>query len=442
MPETRKLAPANIDVNRNTGGIGEAREHGERSVTDTTIEDLDAFRGRAAQWIEANLPSDDDPPVDARALQRTIFDGGFAGIPFPTEFGGAGLTLEHQQVFYDTAADLRRQTPTGSLLRVSLFMLGPTILDHGSDEAKRRFLPPLLRADEVWVQLLSEPRGGSDMAGATTRLTRDGDSFVLSGAKMWTTNANIADYGLCLCRSDWDAPKHRGLAMISVPLRASGVTIEQTRTADGVVEELCEELFDDVILPVDHLIGGENDGWTVAQTLLLHERNASANVGYGYAGPRGGSEAGGPTWDTDWLVRTALERGTDGVLRQQVAQVYIEEVVARLTRARVDTGMRLGTHQGPWGSLVKLQGAESTLERARIALAVAGTAGVIWESEDEGVTNPGTGWLVARGGTLAGGSNEMQRNIISERLLGLPREPSVDRDVPFRDVITNQPKPS
>ncbi|MFI5046270.1 MAG: acyl-CoA dehydrogenase family protein [Acidimicrobiia bacterium] len=265
-------------------------------MTDTTIEDLEAFRARARRWIESTLPSDDDPPADARTLQRTMFDCGFAGIPFPTEYGGAGLTLEHQQVFYDTAADLRRQTPTGSLLRVSLFMLGPTILDHGSDEAKRRFLPPLLRADEVWVQLLSEPRGGSDMAGATTRLTRDGDSFVLSGAKMWTTNANSADYGLCLCRSDWDVPKHRGLAMISVPLCAPGVTI--------------------------------------------------------------------------------------------------------------------------------------------------GAAGVVWESEDQDLANPGTGWLVARGGTLAGGSNEMQRNIISERLLGFPREPSVDRDVPFRDVVTNQPKPS
>ena len=137
-----------------------------------------------------------------------MFEHGFAGIAFPAEYGGAGLTLEHQKAFFDVAAALDRQVPTTN--SVSIGMLGPTILDHGSQEAKLRFLPPLLRGDELWIQLLSEPRGGSDMAGSITRLTRDGDTYILNGSKMWSSGAHESDYGLCLCRSDWDVPKHRG----------------------------------------------------------------------------------------------------------------------------------------------------------------------------------------------------------------------------------------
>lgn len=222
--------------------------------TDVEMESIDDFRARAREWIAANLPGADEESVGSRELQNRIFDGGFAGIAFPTEYSGAGLTLEHQKAFYDMAGDLEVQLPTTFM--VSIGMLGPTLLDHGSHEAKRKFLPALLRGDEEWIQLLSEPRGGSDMAGATTRLTRDGDTFILSGAKMWSTNAHIADYGLCLCRSDWDAPKHRGLSMIAVPLKDTpGVTIEQTRTASGAAGEFCQEFFDDVVLPAENLIG-------------------------------------------------------------------------------------------------------------------------------------------------------------------------------------------
>src|SRR5262249_4459154 len=150
--------------------------------------------------IEANLPSVDEPMANSQQLQNLLFDNGFAGIAFPKEYGGGGLTLEHQKVFFDTAAELGRQVPVAYM--GSIGMLGPTLLAHGSHEAKLQFLPALLRGDENWIQLLSEPRGGSDMAGSITRLTKDGDSFVLSGAKMWSSGAHHADYGLCLCRSD------------------------------------------------------------------------------------------------------------------------------------------------------------------------------------------------------------------------------------------------
>ena len=199
-------------------------------MTDAASELVPDFRARAATWIAANLPSWEDTPVDSHALQNLLFDNGYAGIAFPKEYGGAGLTLEHQKAFFDEAAAQDKQVP--STYGVSIGMLGPTILDHGSHKAKLRFLPPLLRGDELWMQLLSEPRGGSDMAGATTRLTRDGDRYILSGAKMWSSGAHQADYGLCLCRSDWDVPKHRGLSTIAVPLKHnSKITIQQTRAA-------------------------------------------------------------------------------------------------------------------------------------------------------------------------------------------------------------------
>ncbi len=402
------------------------------------MESVEAFRQRAAGWIEANLPPREAPAVDARELQRRLFDDGFAGIAFPTEYGGAGLTLEHHKAFYDVASELGRQIPFDSNLMVSVGMLGPTLLDHGSHEARLRFLPPLLRADELWMQLLSEPQGGSDMAGSVSRLTRDGDFYVLSGEKVWSSNAHLCDYGLCLCRSDWDRPKHRGLSMIAVPLKdTSGVTIERIRAANGTLGDFCQEYFDDVKLSAENLIGEANDGWAVAKALLFHERNAVANIGYGYFGP---SEAGGEHESASRvpdMMRAARGRSGSGV-RQLIAEAHIEETVLPLTSDRIMMGMRLGTHEGQWGSLLKLQGSVAGIERGRTELAATGAAGVIWEGDEIRLDNPGTRWLGARGNTLAGGSSEMQRNIVSERLLGLPREPSNERGMPFNEVIRRQ----
>ncbi|MGE0878691.1 MAG: acyl-CoA dehydrogenase family protein [Acidimicrobiia bacterium] len=405
------------------------------------IETVDAFRTRARAWIEANLPSRDEPLADAKTLQALLFDNGFAGIAFPKEYGGAGLTLEHQRAFFAEAEAARRQIPAAGWLMVSVGMLGPTILDWGSHEAKLRFLPPLLRGDEVWMQLLSEPRGGSDMAGAITRLTKDGDSYILNGAKMWSTHAYASDYGLCLCRSDWDVPKHKGLSMIAVPLQNTpGVVIERTKAADRTDGEFCQEFFDDVVLPASNLIGEPGNGWAVAQALLLHERNAVADIGHGHLGrlmKRAGGGSRGASAKS--LKSTAQARGeaTVAATATRIADTYIEEVIGRLASARIMTGLRTGAFKGQWGSLIKLAGSVSTVETQRTALMVSGADGVIWDGDEIQLDNPGTGWLGARGGTLAGGSNEMQRNIVSERLIGLPREPSFDRDLPFNEVLRN-----
>ena len=406
-------------------------------------ETVEAFTARAESWIRSNLPSYEDPEIEGEDLQRQLFDAGFGAIAFPEEYGGSGLTLEHHKAFYDAAYAFNRQIPMSGL--VSVRMLGPTILDHGSHEAKSKFLPALLRADTEWIQLLSEPQGGSDMAGASTRLTRDGDTYVLNGAKMWSTGAYRADYGLCLCRSDWDAPKHRGLSMIAVPFKTRGVTIEQTRTADGELGEFCQEFFDDVVLPAGNLIGGENNGWAVAQTLLFHERNAVGNVGYGYVGPQGptlGTTRVGASRSPAQLAAHAARHGKIGAVGAQIAEAYIESIVGPLTAARVMTGMRVGSHKGQWGSLLKLQRSVTKHEALRTTLATLGPEAVIWDGDEVRLDNPGTAWLRSRGGTIAGGTSEMQRNIISERLLGLPREPSDDRDIPYNQLVKRQSRTS
>jgi alkylation response protein AidB-like acyl-CoA dehydrogenase len=328
--------------------------------------------------------------------------------------------------------------PNGTPWQVSLGMIAPTLLEHASETLKQRHLPRMLRGEETWMQLLSEPRGGSDLAGATTRLTRDGDTYVLNGAKMWSSGAKVCDYGLCLARTDWDQPKHRGLSMVAVPLKGTpGLTIEVTRSVDGQPGNFCQEFFDDVVLPAGNLVGAENQGWTVAQTLLFHERNSTGGVGFGY-----GLNATQRTnrqlpRNTDRVVDMARARGVTGdpVLRQQLAESFVEYEVARHANDRVMTGLRTGRLVGQWGSVMKLQLGAVGPRHAKIGLAVSGADGVIWEGDDHLGNNAGETWLASRSMSIAGGTNEIQRNIVSERLMNLPREPASDRDVPFNEVV-------
>jgi alkylation response protein AidB-like acyl-CoA dehydrogenase len=412
-------------------------------MTDTTVEgteSLDTFGARARAWIEATLPPADDMDLTDQELQAVLFDAGFAGIAFPKEYGGAGLTLEHQKVFFDTAEQLGKRVPAGYM--VSIGMLAPTLLDHGSEEIKLRHLPRILRGDEEWMQLLSEPSGGSDMAGALTRLTRDGDTFVLNGSKMWSSGAAQADYGLCLARTDWDVPKHRGLSTIAVPLKGTpGLTIDPIRAVSGRPGHFCTEFFDNIVLPAENLVGEMNGGWAVAQTLLFYERLATAGAGHGYGlGVAGAGESGYGGRGMRSLIEAAQARNAadSGAIRQQIASAYVERTVARYASDRVMTGQRTGHYKGQWGSLLKLHLGADSPQQAKIGLAVHGADGVIWDGDELIVDGPGDMWLGSRGISIAGGSNEMQRNIVSERLLGLPREPSFDRDIPFNEVIRNR----
>jgi alkylation response protein AidB-like acyl-CoA dehydrogenase len=410
------------------------------SETTAELESLSEFGDRARSWIADNLPEEGDQSISDKDLQATIFDAGFAGIAFPKEYGGAGLTLDHQRVFFDIAGELGKRVPSGYM--VSIGMLAPTLLEHASEPIKLQHLPRVLRGDEEWMQLLSEPSGGSDMAGAITRLTRDGDTYVLNGSKMWSSGAMQADYGLCLARTDWDAPKHRGLSTIAVPLKGTpGLTIDPIRAVTGIPGHFCTEFFDNIVLPADHLVGPENGGWAVAQTLLYWERLATAGAGHGY-GLSGttADEAGYGGRGIRVLIDAAKARNAadDGAIRQEIAQAYIERTVSRYAGERVMTGQRTGHFQGQWGSLLKLHLGSDSPKQGKIGLAVTGADGVIWDGDEQVTGNAGEAWLNSRGISIAGGSNEMQRNIVSERLLGLPREPAFDRDIPFNEVLRNR----
>jgi alkylation response protein AidB-like acyl-CoA dehydrogenase len=412
-------------------------------------EDIEAFRARARTWLAANMPhvsdtepggrrsggegesSQDSRVARARQLQRTLFDGGYAGLTFPSEYGGQGLSVDYQRAFSEEAADY--QMPW--LFNIpTLGILAPTLLDFGTEAQKQRHLPAILRGDELWVQFLSEPSGGSDLAGCISRATRDGDVFVLSGSKIWSSGAYWCDYAMCLARTDWDVPKHRGLTMFIVKIHQPAIHIDQIRMVNGSME-FCQEFFDDVHIPAVDVVGEVNDGWTVASRLLFHERNS---VGGGSPYTSGRAEAGGPGRlpDNQWLA-AKLGRDQDPHVRQLLAEAHALDVVHAQLGERVTTGFQTGYFQGPAGAILRLFAGLKHVRLTDINIDIARTDAVACE-EDELTERFGEQFLGRQGSCLGGGSTEMARNIISERVLGMPREYAADRDVPFNQVRRNE----
>lgn len=406
-------------------------------------EDVEAFRLRAREWLadnvarlpegqtNAHLMLEDESGERARRLQRTLFDGGFAGICFPTAYGGLGLSRAHQRAF--------SQESTGYQMPVlfnvpTLSILAPTLLDFGTEEQKVRHIPAILRGDELWVQFLSEPSGGSDMAGVITRATRDGDVFILNGSKIWSTGAARSDYAMCLARTDWHAPKHRGLTMFIMKIHQPGVEVQQIKMVDGTAE-FCQEFFNDVPIPASDVLGEVNDGWTVASRLLYHERDA---VGGGSPFISGSAVAsGGGAGQRAELLKMARETGRlgDPVVRQLVAEDRVNQRVQGQLIERVSTGIRTGALPGPAGAIPRLLAANNTERNFDIAVEILGPEIGAWTHDEP--FKWGEVYLKRQGGSLGGGSNEMQRNIISERVLGMPREYAADRDRPFDEVRHN-----
>ncbi len=409
------------------------------------MEDVAAFRSRARQWLSETMPRlaegydnfqlmrDDENGVRARELQRLLWDGGFAGICFPRAYGGLGLSRAHQQAF--THESLPYEMPV--VFNIPTFsILAPTLLDFATEEQKQRHIPAMLRGDELWVQFLSEPSGGSDLAGLVSRATRDGDVFVLNGSKIWSSGAFRADYSLCLARTDWHATKHRGLSMFIVKIHQPGIEVQQIKMVNGS-NEFCQEFFDDVVVPASDLVGQENDGWTVASRLLFHEREAVGGGSPFVSGAMGGStSSGGIRTDLLELAR-GRHRSGDPVVRQLAAEGRVGDRVQLQLIERVSQGMRTGHFPGPAGSLIRLFGATNTERHFDIALELAGLSAALHTAGDL-AGEWGDVYLQRQGGSLGGGSNEMQRNIISERLLGMPREYAADRDKPFDEVRHNQ----
>lgn len=410
--------------------------------TDTTeatdLEPVDEFAARASAWLAEHMPPLGDGWNDRsdarrereRDLQARLWEGGFAGICFPQEYGGLGLTTAHQRAF--TSASAPYDMPF-SLNVPTLGILAATLVEFGTHEQKLRHLPAILRGEELWVQFLSEPSGGSDLAGCLTRADRDGDVFVLNGSKIWSSAAYASDYAMCLARTNWDVPKHRGLTMFIMKIHQPGVTVEQIRQVDGTLE-FCQEFFDDVQIPATDVVGEVDDGWTVATRLLVHERMAVGGGSPYTSGASIGHDSAGVDTTLIDLVRET-GRTNDPTARQLLAEAHVRQQVAGQLVRRITQGMASGAMPPPAGSLMKLFGATNVMRRSEIGLELAGSSVVAWPAGEPTVGGQvGVTSLSRQGVSLGGGSNEIQRNIISERLLGMPRELAADREIPYRDV--------
>jgi alkylation response protein AidB-like acyl-CoA dehydrogenase len=398
------------------------------SVTDQIREDtrdgLGDYRDRVRAWLAGHAPSGagSDPLQVAKEFQAALFDAGFAGITWPTEVGGQGLGPAHQQVFSEEAAEL--DLPTYPLT-IGMGMCGPTLVDLGTPEQKQRYLPKLLRGEEVWCQLFSEPGAGSDVAGLQTRAVRTDEGWVLTGQKVWTTNAQWADFGAVLARTDPDKPKHAGITMFVIDMRAPGVTVRPLKDMSGK-SPFNEVYFDDVLLPADAVLGEVNRGWQAAVTMLNHER-----VSIGASRPSRSNALG-----FDAVLELARREGAtaDPAQRERLAELYAHERALDLFNARMRQETQAGNPPGARGSVAKLAGALQLRRAIEVAGELGGADVVAWDPDDQLGADLAQGINSAPASSIAGGTNEVQHNIIGERILGLPKEPQVDRDQPFREL--------
>lgn len=399
---------------------------------------VDEFARAARAWLSTNLEPRTDHQrarrsdhrsredlADEIALQRSLADAGYAGITWPTKFGGRGLTVAHQRAFDAVSRDFT-MPDLGIAGGTTALVCGPTLLAHASEEFIAEHIPRMMTGEELWVQLFSEPNAGSDLAAVLTAAAQDGDEWVLNGSKVWSSAANYADYGLCLARTDWTVPKHRGLTWMAVPLHAPGVTVRPIREISGSAE-FCEVFLDDVRLPAHHVIGAVNRGWDVTRTMLAFERLAGDSE----------PEPPGRRMLAPDLVALAERHGrvNDRVVRDAIATAHVHDVVQAAFRHRLAARHEAGTAGHADAGYGKLAAGVYTPVRARIAMQIAGIAGITWHPDDADGSTIAMAYLNGRILSIAGGTNEMQRNGIGEAVLGLPRERALDIDVPFADVV-------
>jgi len=413
---------------------------GAETVGSATGPVLDDYRNAARAWLAANMTRRDGPPEDGdvddytpdvmaanRALQRRLYEGGYAGITWPVEYGGQGLSRAHEAVFWEEAAEFV-MPDFGALTITTFYVCVPTMLTSASPEFLRRYVPKVLAGEQLVCQFFSEPSSGSDLAGARTSAVRDGEDWVLNGQKIWSTFANLADAGMCLARSDWSVPKHQGLTWFLVPCDAPGLTIRPIQQINEVAE-FCEEFFDDVVVPDSDRLCDVNAGWALTRTMFVFERGAGR--------PEDESPLEGPGPLAPDLVALArrTERLQDPLVRQQLARAHTTDYVGKVLGARIAHLGRLGQLNPGVASYVKLFRGTTSPQRARLTAEIGGAAAMTWDPAEPDGAEPALAYVRGRGASIAGGTNETQRNVIGERALGLPREPSFDTDKPYSDVL-------
>jgi alkylation response protein AidB-like acyl-CoA dehydrogenase len=367
-----------------------------------------AFRAELRAWLAEHVPREPAPTTLEEeaafltAWQRTLYAAGWAAVHWPREYGGRGASLTETAIFQEEMA--RARAPQ-MMNRVGINNVGPTLIAHGSEAQRRRYLAKILSCDEIWCQLYSEPNAGSDLAALRTRAEPHGDDFIVDGQKVWTSYAQFAAFGILLARTDPTAPPHRGISCLLVDMRSPGITIRPLRQLTGSAE-FSETFFDNVRVPRENLIGAENDGWRVATTTLAHERGTAFSF----------KEQVLHKIYVDELGELLRARGAaaDPVLRQRYVARVIDVEIMRLLNCRTMTRLARGELPGAESSIVKLFWADLTQELTTLALETLGADAQLssrWQQR----------MLWSRCASIAGGTNEIQRNIIAQRLLGLPR---------------------
>jgi alkylation response protein AidB-like acyl-CoA dehydrogenase len=382
------------------------------------------YRQKARSWLEEHKgeappksgSSEDKAYIDGRrAWQGKLAEAGLAGVTWPKEYGGQGLGPIEQVTVNQ---ELSRAGVPGILDAIGIGMLGPCIIAHGTEEQKNRYLAPLLHGDEVWCQMFSEPAAGSDLAAVQSRARQSDDgSWTLNGQKVWTTNAQFASYGLLLARTDPDVPKHKGLTMFIVPMDAEGVLVRGLRQISGEAE-FNEVFFDDAKLAEDSVVGGVGNGWGTALTVLMFER---LTIGFG-------SETFGSPARLAQAIAADPAARRDADIRQRLGSIITDMTAVRFAGYRALTQLQRGQIPGPEAGLAKVTMVNGGINAMDLGIDVLGPEGLGQDSEFVYMTSflPGL--------KSAGGTEQILRNTIGERVLGLPPEPRLDKGIPFSEL--------
>ncbi|MFN3370289.1 MAG: acyl-CoA dehydrogenase family protein [Sphingomonadaceae bacterium] len=391
------------------------------------------YRARVKAWIAENAGEYLQPPPKpwgldefverSKAWQLKKYEAGYVGLTWPKAIGGQGLTPMHQIIF--NQEESRTYVPTG-LYSIGLGMCIPTVFTHGSPEVIQRYVPKALKGEEVWCQLFSEPVAGSDLASIRTRAVKDGDRWIVNGQKVWTSFAHRSDFGIVVTRTDFDAPKHKGLTMFIVDMKAPGVEVRPIRQMSGS-SDFNEVFFTDVVIPDTHRLGAEGDGWKVSLTTLMHERLAV-----------GGKPRHAPGYQTLMKVAAGLETDSGPALeradvRQRIADTYIADEGVKLTQMRALSALSKGAIPGPEQSISKVVVAKTMQDMSAFALDLTEGAGLAVEPGSD-LEKLQQSYLWSAGLRIAGGTDEILRNIIAERVLGLPGDLRPDKETPFSQL--------
>ena len=392
-----------------------------------------AFRAEVRAWLGANAPSKDelaglDDVQAAKLWQKRKYDAGWACIRWPSEYGGRGASAIEQVIWNQEEAKFA--TP-GSVFAIGQGMAAPTLMAWASEEHKRKHLPPLASGEHIWCQLFSEPAGGSDLAALRTRAEKDGDEWVINGQKIWTSGAHYSDYGILVVRTDPDVPKHKGLSYFFLDMRSPGIDIRPIKQISGGAN-FNEVYFTNVRVPDDQRLGAVGQGWQVALTTLMNERMAI-----------GGGGGGMGFRQVFNLARSVEKDGApaieDAHVRSKLATWYAQEAGLKYTGYRALSALSRGETPGPENSIGKLVAASKTQDMASFAMDLLELSGAMTDpqhAEAYGLFQ--NAFMAAPGGRIAGGSDEIMRNILAERVLGLPQDVRVDKGIPFSEVPTGR----